>query len=626
MPEVMKKNPIPPIPSYMVLLLGLAIFYVFQQALVSPKTQSISYSQFKQDLNAGKIASVVISRESIQGNYKSDQQLPAGQVLKFKTIIPPVEDEGLFAALESQEVKIEAKAQSPSLLVSLLINFLPWLLIVGFFVWSSRRLNSAMGNLRPGGSLYKSKAKRFDPSKVSVTFADVAGVENAKTDLQEVVDFLKHPEKYVEIGAKLPKGILLMGAPGTGKTLLAKATAGEAGVPFFSISASEFIELYVGMGAARVRDLFETAKKEAPSIIFIDEIDSIGRARGTGLGGGHDEREQTLNQILSELDGFSTDEPVMVIAATNRPDVLDSALIRPGRFDRQIVLELPLAEAREKILLIHTKDVPLAETLDLKKLAQSTVGFSGADLRNLVNEAALFCARKSKKKVDWKDFDEARDKIVMGNPREEMISEKDKEVVSIHEAGHALVALLTPNADPIRKITILPRGRALGYTEQVPEEDRVNMSKSYIEGQIAILLGGRIAERIIFNEVTTGAENDLKRATKLVRKMVVNWGMSDQLDCLAYQQGEEHHFLGKELVQPKDFSEKTAAIIDEEVARIMKGRKSYVINLIEDNKDKLLLISGELMRKETITSDEIKELLEPPRVASVTSIVPREQN
>jgi cell division protease FtsH len=582
----------------------LFVVFMFLGRVFNPgtPTNQVNYSQFKTWVREGRVAKVSIGKELITG------ELSDGQLKRFKTQIPPIIDDQLYFQLEQSKVIIEANQQDNSVWTAVLINFLPWVIILGFFYYSSRRLNKSMGQF-PGSQLLPKKDVGIEVEKIDVKFTDVAGVENAKKDLVEVVDFLKCPDKYTKLGADLPKGVLMMGPPGTGKTLLARAVAGEADVPFFSMSGSEFIELYVGMGASRVRTLFEKAQERAPSIIFIDEIDSIGRSRGTGLGGGHDEREQTLNQILSEMDGLTKSGPVIVLAATNRPDVLDNALTRPGRFDRQVMLDLPLVRSREKILTIHTRKVPLDDKIQLKELAKGTPGFSGADLKNLVNEAALCAAREGDDKVGKHHFDEARDKILMGNPREEILLDKHKEVIAVHEAGHALVALLTKGSDPVKKITIVPRGRALGFTEQGAEEDQVNITKTYLLGTLAVLLGGRAAEELVFNESTTGAENDLKRATTLARKMIINWGMGEKLGSMAFDLGEDHPFLGREIARPKNFSEKTAEIIDDEIHQILEERKSYVRALLENHRDKLHLISGELMRKETLDEKEIHELI-----------------
>jgi cell division protease FtsH len=447
-------------------------------------------------------------------------------------------------------------------------------------------------------------------SKSNISFNDVAGMENAKNDLLEIISYMKNPRKFTQLGASIPKGILLMGPPGCGKTLLAKATAGEANIPFFSISGSEFIEMFVGVGASRVRDMFLNAKREAPSIIFIDEIDAIGRTRGAGLGGGHDEREQTLNQILSEMDGFETQQAVVVIAATNRPDVLDPALTRPGRFDRHITVEYPQKLAREKILKIHAKNVPLADEVSMENLSARTVGFSGADLRNLVNEAALLAGRKNKHHVEMEDFDDARDKILLGAQREEILTDNEKELVAYHESGHALVAKLIPNTDPLQKVTIIPRGMALGATEQVPEIDRHNYHRRYLLDLIAVRLGGRAAEEVVFNDVSNGAASDLKQVTQIARKMVCQWGMSERVGPVTFRLGEEHIFLGRELNQANDFSEYTAQIIDEEVRKIVTDAKQIAVDIIKNNRSKLDAIAKNLLISETLFNNDIDKILQ----------------
>jgi cell division protease FtsH len=566
------------------------------------KESNVSYSEFKNHLESGTVTKVVI-----QGNHLTYTLRDRSN---YKVVLLPIDDRDLISQMEKMGVEIKAIDDDRGLLTSILISFLPWILILGLFYWSSRRLSAAggkggLGSMIPG----LGKTKEFKPAHSDIKFTDVAGLEGAKTDLLEIVDYLKHPDNYTVLGAKLPKGILLMGPPGTGKTLVAKAVAGEAEVAFFSISGSEFIELFVGMGASRVRQLFEQARKAAPAIIFIDEIDSIGRTRGTGLGGGHDEREQTLNQILAEMDGFNSGEPVVVMAATNRPDVLDPALIRPGRFDRHVTIDLPLMHAREKILAIHCRKVPMDTDIDLNKIAQITIGFSGADLASLVNEAALFCARRKGVKVTAQDFSNARDKVLMGNPREIKLSEKDKKIVAYHEAGHALVAMMLPNTDQVQKITILPRGRALGFTEQRANEDRINMSRNEVLDNIKILFGGRYSEKLVFGDVTTGAENDLKQATKLAKKMVVNWGMSDELACVSFESGEEHPFLGMEMTRSKDFSESTAELIDREIQKILKEQISLVEKILSDNRPALDLLANQLIDKETLERTDIENFL-----------------
>ena len=494
--------------------------------------------------------------------------------------------------------------------LNIIIGFLPWILIIAVWVIIMRRMQGQGGGSRGIFSFGKSKAKLITQSGQKVTFRDVAGADEAKLELQEVIEFLKEPSKFQKLGGKIPKGVLLLGPPGTGKTLLARAVAGEAGVPFFSISGADFVEMFVGVGASRVRDLFDQGKKNAPCIIFIDEIDAVGRHRGAGLGGGHDEREQTLNQILSEMDGFEQNESVVVMAATNRLDVLDAALTRPGRFDRRITLELPHKEAREKILEIHTRHVPLADNVDLENLAARTVSFSGADLKNLVNEAALLAGRKQKKKVDKADFDEARDKVLLGEKREEIITEEEKKVIAYHEAGYALIAKLLPGTDPLQKVTIIPRGCALGATEQIPEIERHNLNRQYLLDRIAVSLGGRAAEKIVFDEYTNGDESDLKVVKSIAKKMICQWGMSDRLGPVTFKVGEEHPFLGRELTEVKDFSEYTARIIDEEIQRIIQDMEQKSENILKANRIKLDALAEALLENETLEKTQINWILD----------------
>lgn len=602
-------------------IIWIALFavlaYLFWGTFSSREKIDISYTEFKRQVKKGNVKEITIQNQEIRGQFKEPYTEISGDREKkaayssFATVKPAIEDPELISLLEEQDVIIHAEKEGGSWLGSLLLLALPWILIIGYFVYMQKKMGKQMQGMGKGGlfGIGKSRAKRFKKSMSEVTYQDVAGLENAKTDLSEIVDYLKEPEKFKKLGADIPKGILLIGPPGTGKTLLARATAGEANVPFFSISGSEFIEMFVGVGASRVRDMFDMAKREAPSIIFIDELDSVGRARGTGLGGGHDEREQTLNQILSEMDGFAPYQSVIVLSATNRPDVLDSALTRPGRFDRQITLDLPHKEAREKILIIHTRNVPLNNDVNLENMAARTVGFSGADLKNLVNEAALLAARQQKDKVSAEDFDKARDKILLGYEREEIISEEEKKVIACHEAGHALMAVLTPGADPLQKVTIIPRGRSLGATEQAPEEDRHNFKKEYLLKRISIILGGRAAEKVVFKDVSNGAADDLKQATKLARRMVTQWGMSDRLGPVTFSLGEEHLFLGREMATPKDFSEETARIIDEEIQKIVNDQEEKSIKTISQNKNKLNKITKALLEKETLENEEIGRLL-----------------
>ncbi len=500
------------------------------------------------------------------------------------------------------------------LLAVFLLQILPFVVLIGIFWYMTSRVRRQMG---PGlfGRFTGNRAKRYEKGKDPVTFQEVAGLKNVKTELQEVVEFLKNPERFTRVGAKIPKGVLLVGPPGTGKTLLARAVAGEAGVPFFSISGSEFIELFVGVGASRVRELFDEAKKNAPCIVFIDEIDAVGRSRGTGLGGGHDEREQTLNQILSEMDGFESNQAVIVLAATNRPDVLDPALVRPGRFDRQVVVERPQKEGRQAILKVHTRKVPLAEDVDLEQIARGTIGFSGADLQNLANEAALLAAREGHTVVAMRDFERAKDKIMLGTLRDERMNEKERKVTAYHEAGHAILALMLPEADPVHSVTIVPRGRALGVTQIVPEEDKHNYTRRYLMNSVVVALGGRAAEHLIFEELTTGAENDLERATDLVEKMVCRWGMSSKLGPVSFRRGAEHVFLGRELGEHKTFSEHTAMLIDDEIRHFLDGAQRTASEILQREKQRLVLLAEALLEREAVMEDEIYELLDLPKPA-----------
>jgi cell division protease FtsH len=588
-----------------------------------PSSVTLPYSDFVKQIQKGNVKEITVTEKQIRGTFKTIYKVPADSTKKdttsytrFSSVLPSFGDPSLMKTLEENGVTVNAETGGSSWLTPLLITMLPWALIIGYFVYIRKRMQGKEGGgmLGAGGlfSIGKSRAKRYKKSRTEVTFEDVAGLENAKRDLMEIVEYLKEPGKFTALGADIPKGVLLMGPPGTGKTLLSRATAGEAGVPFFSISGSEFIEMFVGVGASRVRDLFENAKKEAPAIIFIDEIDSVGRARGTGLGGGHDEREQTLNQILSEMDGFDKNQSVVVIAATNRPDVLDAALIRPGRFDRHITLELPEKNARRRIMEIHTRHVPLAADVKLDTIAAMTVGFSGADLKNLVNEAALLAGRKQRKHVEAKDFEEARDKVLLGPEREEKISDDEKRVVAYHEAGHALLAKLLPDTDPLQKVTIIPRGRALGVTEQIPASDRHNLRRGYLLHRIAVMLGGRAAEQLVFGDITNGAASDLKAATTLARRMVCQWGMSEKLGPVMFRSAEEHLFLGRELAQPKDFSDETAHIIDEEIHAIVAEMEQKARETLKDNRDKLDALAAALLEHETLDNDEVDGILKPP--------------
>jgi cell division protease FtsH len=604
----------PWMPWLWILLLWVLLFYFFTYSRPSD-TMSLKYTDFINYVSGGKVAATTIRGDQIIGSFKEPITIGSKDksrvYRRFEAIMPASAGTQVLSLLEKNNVSIEAQTSQSSWITTMVVGLLPWVLIIGFFVYSSRKLSGMSGIGSSPFQFGKSKAKLYTKSSSNITFDDVAGLANAKQELAEIVDFLKDPPKYRRLGGKLPKGVLLAGPPGTGKTLMSRAVAGEANVPFFSISGSEFIEMFVGVGASRVRDMFENAKKDAPSIIFIDEIDSIGRVRGTGLGGGHDEREQTLNQILAEMDGFSPNESVIVMAATNRPDILDPALVRPGRFDRRITLDLPQKKARKEILQIHARKVPLADDVNFELLAEMTVGFAGADLMNLVNEAALLAAREGKDRVGAADFEESRDKILMGIKREDLINEDEKRAIAFHEAGHALLAKLLPGVDPLQKVTIIPRGHALGATEQIPEEDRHNMSRSYLLNRIAILLGGRVAEKLIFKDITTGAGDDLKKATQIARRMVCQWGMSEKLGAMTFRQGQEHPFLGREITEAKDFSEYTARIIDEEVQKIVQDMETRAEELLKPNQDKLEMLANALLEHETLEKKDIDDLLSP---------------
>jgi len=562
-----------------------------------PKAREFTFSEFMDQVEQKNVQEVTIQDNQAQGKLKD--------LTSFKTTLPP-QYADLIKVLRENQVNIVVKDTSRSNWLAILLNWFPILLLIFFWFMFMRQMQAG-GN--KAMSFGKSRAKLFSPLQKKITFKDVAGVDEAKVELQEIIEFLKDPRKFQRLGGRIPKGVLLVGAPGTGKTLLARAVAGEANVPFFSISGSDFVEMFVGVGASRVRDLFDQAKKHAPCLIFIDEIDAVGRQRGAGLGGGHDEREQTLNQLLVEMDGFDSNEGIIVIAATNRPDILDMALLRPGRFDRRIVVPMPDVKGREEILNVHLRQVPLAEDVDLKVIARSTPGFSGADLANLINEAALLAARKGQNSVTMKDMEEAKDKVLMGVERRSMIiSDEDKRNTAFHEAGHALVAALIPEADPIHKVTIIPRGLALGLTQQLPLSDRYTYTSDYLEAQLAVLMAGRVTEEMILGKITTGAANDLEKATEIARKMVCQWGMSD-LGPLSFGERDDLIFLGRELAAHKNFSEHTAELIDAEVKKIISRCYERARDLIEKNRDKLLRIAEALLEKEILSSDEINELI-----------------
>ena len=582
------------------LVIGLTMILLFNLFNKPPiQRNSMTYSEFWSSVENGAINKVTIQGEKILGTGQDGKP--------FVTIAPP--DPQLIPMLRKSRVDISVKEpEKESLWMSIFISWFPMLLLIGVWVFFMRQMQ--MGGKGGALSFGKTRAKLQGEGEVKVTFKDVAGIDEAKEELEEIIDFLRDPQKFTRLGGRIPKGVLLSGPPGTGKTLLAKAIAGEAGVPFFTISGSDFVEMFVGVGASRVRDLFNQGKKHAPCIIFIDEIDAVGRHRGAGLGGGHDEREQTLNQLLVEMDGFEANDGVIIIAATNRPDVLDPALLRPGRFDRQVVVPIPDIKGRELILEIYGKKTKLAADVDMAVIARGTPGFSGADLENLVNEAALMAARSGKEEIDQQMLEKAKDKIMMGAERRSMIiSEKEKEVTAYHEAGHALVARLLPDTDPIHKVTIIPRGRALGLTMQLPVDEKYTHSRKFLLNSISILFGGRVAEKLIFDEITTGAGNDIERATELARKMVCEWGMSDELGPLTYGKKEEQIFLGREIAQHRDFSEETARKIDEAVKKIVLDANDRVTQLLSENIDILKAVAVELLEKETIVLDDLDRII-----------------
>jgi cell division protease FtsH len=579
----------------------------------------LTFTEFMASVDAGQIDRVTITGNEITGVDKGGEN--------FRTYAPP-QYEGLANRLLDRNVIVSAREPAASPWAALLYSWAPILLMIGFWIFFMRQMQSG-GN--KALSFGKSKAKLSSSSQKKVTFKDVAGVDEAKEELQEIIDFLREPQKFQKLGGRIPKGVLLMGPPGTGKTLMARAVAGEANVPFFSISGSDFVEMFVGVGASRVRDLFEQGKKNAPCIVFIDEIDAVGRHRGAGLGGGHDEREQTLNQLLVEMDGFESNEGVILVAATNRPDVLDPALLRPGRFDRRIVVNRPDVKGREGILSVHTKKIPLGDDVDVVVLARGSSGFSGADLANLVNEAALNAARYNQKAVRMMDFEFAKDKVLMGAERRSMIiSEQEKRVTAVHEAGHALLTVMLPHADPIHKVTIIPRGMALGLTQQLPIDEKHNYSRDYLQDQIAILLGGRIAEEITTGTVTTGAGNDLERATELARRMVCEWGMSDAMGPLTFGKKEEQIFLGREIAQHQDYSEDTALRIDQEVKRFVTGNYERAQTILVERRQTLLDLADALLTHETLDAEQVRRIAagqrleEPPSAADAVAAPSRE--
>jgi cell division protease FtsH len=576
----------------------VVIFLAWHFAQIQKKETSKKFSEFVSMVEAGEVAEVTITGNEIKGHTVGQEA--------FRTYAPYGYDK-LVDTLLARKVTVNYLPDQTPTWANMLISWAPFILLIGFWIFFMRQMQSG-GN--KALSFGKSKAKLLASQQKKVTFKDVAGVDEAKEELQEIIEFLKEPQKFQKLGGRIPKGVLLMGPPGTGKTLMARAIAGEANVPFFSISGSDFVEMFVGVGASRVRDLFEQGKKNAPCIIFIDEIDAVGRHRGAGLGGGHDEREQTLNQLLVEMDGFESNDGVILIAATNRPDVLDPALLRPGRFDRRVVVSRPDVRGREGILQVHTRKIPLADDVDISVLARATPGFSGADLANLVNEAALLAARHAQKFVTMRDFESSKDKVLMGAERKSMIiTEEEKKITAFHEAGHALLAALLPHTDPLHKVTIIPRGMALGLTQQLPTEEKHNYSREQLESRIAVCMGGRIAEELTFEQITTGAQNDIEQATEMARKMVCEWGMSDSLGPLTYGKKEEAIFLGKEFNRHQDYSEATALKIDAEIKRIVTDQYERALKVLTEKRPELVKVAEALLEHEVLDAVQLGQIL-----------------
>ncbi|MDZ4722355.1 MAG: ATP-dependent zinc metalloprotease FtsH [candidate division Zixibacteria bacterium] len=593
---------------WLAMILSVVLLYSYMNKFNTQQAE-INYSEFLGEVAAHNVSEVTFAERAVEGKLFKPKVFPNSKVAEaaaiFKTRIPFADNNyELVNRLEQSGVKIIAKEQSIDFW-QIVMSFAPFILIILVWLFFLRQMQGASG---PKGifSFGKSKAKLMTDERPKVTFSDVAGADEAKEELQEIIEFLKEPGKFQKLGGKIPKGALLLGPPGTGKTLLARAVAGEAGVPFFSMSGSDFVEMFVGVGASRVRDLFEQGKRSAPCIIFIDEIDAVGRHRGAGLGGGHDEREQTLNQLLVEMDGFETNEGVILVAATNRPDVLDPALLRPGRFDRQIIVPMPDVKGREGILKVHLRKVKMADDVDAMVLARGTPGMSGADLANMVNEAALLASRKDRDAIKMEDFEDAKDKVMMGSARRSMvITDEEKKVISYHESGHTLVAKFLPKADPIHKVTIIPRGMALGVTQSLPVDERHTHSKDYLEALLAVFMGGRVAEVLVFNQLDTGAGNDLERATKLARKMVCNWGMSEKLGPVTFGKTEEHIFLGREIQQRADFSEATAVLIDGEIRSLVEAAEATATRILRAQIDMLHKLAAALLEKEILDSREV---------------------
>lgn len=587
--------------TFYLLILAVVLFVVLAQVFDRQSGETeIPYHRFEEKVQTGEVREGTVIGQTLHGVFKDGQ--------RFRTTLPPQLDSEMLTRWREQGIALRFREKRPDV-GSYLLNLLPWVLIIGFTIFLFSRMQSGMG---PKGlfAFGKSKAKLFSETKPKITFADVAGAEEAKEELVEIIEFLKNPRKFVRLGGRIPRGCLLLGPPGTGKTLLAKAVAGEAGVPFFSISGAEFVEMFVGVGASRVRDLFENGKKNAPCIIFIDEIDAVGRHRGAGLGGGHDEREQTLNQLLIEMDGFDENDGVILVAATNRPDILDPALLRPGRFDRQIVVDRPDVRGRVGILKVHAKNKPLAADVDLEVIAKSTPGMAGAELSNLMNEAALIAARRDRDVISMLDLEAAKDKILMGVERKSaVISDYEKRSTAYHEAGHVIIAKFVPGIDPVHKVTIIPRGRAMGVTHVVPLDDRHSYSRSFLESQLAFLMGGRVAERLVYNELTTGASDDLKRISEIAKKMVTQWGMSDKLGPLRYGQKEDEVFLGRDYTHIQDYSDQTANAIDEGVREIVERAESTARDVLTREIERLHKLANALIERESLDAHEIDEVI-----------------
>ena len=591
--------------TFYLLIIIVAIWMIDYYSASTVSKTDITYSAFMKHVQQDEVKQVTIVDNVISGKLKDGKD--------FSTVAPS--DDSLIPTLRARDIEIKAELPpQPPWWTTILSSLLPMLLIVGIWFMLMQQSQGGGGRVMNFG---KSRARRYDEDNIKITFKDVAGADEAKQELEEVVEFLKHPKKYNDLGAKIPKGVLLYGPPGTGKTLLAKAVAGEAGVPFFSISGSDFVEMFVGVGASRVRDLFEQAKKSAPCIVFIDEIDAVGRQRGAGLGGGHDEREQTLNQLLVEMDGFGANEGIIMIAATNRPDILDPALLRPGRFDRQIVVDRPDIKGRQEILKVHVKGKPISPEVELGVIARRTPGFTGADLSNLVNEAALMAARKNKNKIDMPEMEEAAERVIMGpERRSRVISDKEKRLTAYHEGGHTLVGMLLDNTDPVHKVTIIPRGRAGGYTLSLPKEDRYYATRSEMLDELKVLLGGRVAEALVLKEISSGASNDLQRATSLARQMICEYGMSPELGPMTFGHRQDQVFLGRDIARDKDYSEEVAAKIDKEIRKFIDGAYQKTESLLNENMDKLHLIADALIERETLEGEEIDQLMKYGKILS----------